>query len=452
LNTTGMLRQQTTRQNVSDCLGSREEREELRNPCVDVAMLGARMHYAVPRLLYQAGLLRTFYTDNYVGNKPWLESLVRCVPASFRTKRLAALLGRKDPIIPPALVRSFEFFGLWYGWRLSRLRDKNKLVKAVAERAGAFDRKIIDSVSGRPRIIWGFSGAALELFEWARSRGIRCILEQMIAPRAVEVELLTEELERWPDWEPQLSQLPTNDARNERERAEWELADRIVGASQFVIDGLHHCGVALERCRLAPYGIAPDLYRPKVPYENSEVEHTALRVLFVGEVGLRKGAPYLLEALSMFPPGAIDARLVGTVAMNHRIVERFSRFAKFVGVVPRSEMPKLYTWADVLCLPSICEGSATATYEALASEVPVIATPNAGSVIQDGFNGFLVPIRDPEAIADRLRRYQLDRLLLRRHRTNVASIRDDISLQAYGERIVSVVSELIKYREPSCSA
>jgi glycosyltransferase involved in cell wall biosynthesis len=73
-----------------------------------------------------------------------------------------------------------------------------------------------------------------------------------------------------------------------------------------------------------------------------------------------------------------------------------------IGSIPRNEIRRQYAEADVFLLPSICEGSATAVYEALASGLPVICTANTGSVVRDGIDGFIVPIRDSEAIVEKL--------------------------------------------------
>ena len=62
-------------------------------------------------------------------------------------------------------------------------------------------------------------------------------------------------------------------------------------------------------------------------------------------------------------------------------------------------MADLYAWADVFLLPFICEGSAMVTYEALSWGLPVITTHNAGSIVRDTVDGWLVPYRDSEAIA-----------------------------------------------------
>ncbi len=55
--------------------------------------------------------------------------------------------------------------------------------------------------------------------------------------------------------------------------------------------------------------------------------------------------------------------------------------------------------ADVFVFPSLFEGSAVVTYEALACGLPCIVTPRPGSVVRDGVEGLIVPARDVEALA-----------------------------------------------------
>ena len=58
--------------------------------------------------------------------------------------------------------------------------------------------------------------------------------------------------------------------------------------------------------------------------------------------------------------------------------------------------------ADVFVFPSLFEGSAVVTYEALACGLPSIVTPSAGSVVRDGIEGFLVPESNVLALAERM--------------------------------------------------
>src|SRR5205814_3856754 len=77
---------------------------------------------------------------------------------------------------------------------------------------------------------------------------------------------------------------------------------------------------------------------------------------------------------------------------------------ELLGRVSHSEMPSRMAAADVFVFPSLFEGSAVVTYEALACGLPSIVTPNAGSVVRDGVDGFLVASRDVEALAKSMER------------------------------------------------
>src|SRR5207237_513109 len=110
------------------------------------------------------------------------------------------------------------------------------------------------------------------------------------------------------------------------------------------------------------------------------------------------------------------------------------RFATFLGPVPRTRMPALLRWADLLVLPSICEGSALVTYEALATGVPVIGTPNAGAPLRDGVDGLLVPSGEVEALAAAIERFAADAEFLGWCSRNAVSGRDRLGLDSYGRR------------------
>jgi len=151
---------------------------------------------------------------------------------------------------------------------------------------------------------------------------------------------------------------------------------------------------------------------------------------------LRKGVPYLLEALRLLGSMRLNCRLVGRLELDARYLVPYTPWAEIVGPIPRSQILQMYDWADVLVLPSTCEGSATATYEALACGLPVITTLNTGSVVRHGREGFIVPIRDPEAIADAFDRLLADPELLVAMSMNALNRSHELDLAAYGRRLV----------------
>ena len=107
-------------------------------------------------------------------------------------------------------------------------------------------------------------------------------------------------------------------------------------------------------------------------------------------------------------------------------------------------MAEEYARADVFVLPSLSEGMALAHLEAMAAGVPVIATPNCGSVVRDGVDGFIVPVRDREMLAARIEEIVSDRQLRERMSINARQRAQEFSIERYGERLLAVLAPLVQ--------
>jgi glycosyltransferase involved in cell wall biosynthesis len=190
-----------------------------------------------------------------------------------------------------------------------------------------------------------------------------------------------------------------------------------------------------------PYGVDVRFGIPERPSREG-----LLRVLTVGAVGLQKGAPDVLTAARQTKEVA-TFRMVGQVRVAPSAERDLRSHLELRGAVPRSDIGEHFAWADVFLLPSICEGSATVTYEALASGLPVICTRNTGSVVRDGVDGFIVPIRSPEAIAKRLEQLASDRQLLRQLSLNARQRSAEFTLERYGERLLGASAHTAGHRD-----
>jgi glycosyltransferase involved in cell wall biosynthesis len=164
-----------------------------------------------------------------------------------------------------------------------------------------------------------------------------------------------------------------------------------------------------------------------------------LRILSVGYVTLRKGPQYTFEASKLLGKG-FDFRLVGWCSFSNDIKRELGKQLHMVGAVPRSEVSEHFQWADVFLLPSLCEGMATVLIEALSSGLPVIATENSGLEINDGVDGFLVPIRSPSAIAERLNQLASDPVLLAEMSRNAKIRSEEFTLESYSERLYRAIA------------
>ena len=396
-----------------------------------VAQLGARMHYAVPRLLHQAGCLEHFYTD-LCALKGW-PSLLRAIPKRWRPARLERLLTREPTGVAQNKITAFTGFGWEYACRLKQARDTNERNQAYLWAGEKFCQRVIRAGFGGADMIYGFNSASLELLREGRRRGLRGVVEQTITPRRIEWRLLEEEEAAFPDWEPPL------DTRGfeeycAREEAEWQAADLVLCASEYVRGGILNSGGDPGQCAVVPYGFDSANLRGIVRQLRAD-RAGPLRVLTVGSVGLRKGSPYVLEAARQMK-NRVQFRMVGPLQVSDAVERDLRQHVEITGIVPRSEIHHHYAWADVFLLPSLCEGSATSTYEALAYGLPTLCTPETGSVVCDGEDGFIFPARQTAAIVERLERLAGDVKLLAWMSANAEHHSRDYTLARYGERLM----------------
>jgi glycosyltransferase involved in cell wall biosynthesis len=244
--------------------------------------------------------------------------------------------------------------------------------------------------------------------------------------------LLGEEAAAFPQWEAPAQAEAGVDEFCAREAAEWAAADLIVCGSDWVKDGVISCGGEKARCVVVPYGLDHMAMAPA----KAKRDPGPLRVLTVGAVGLRKGSPYVLEAAERLA-GRAEFRMVGAIQILPAAELRLRKKVHLTGIVPRSEIASHFEWADVFLLPSLCEGSATSTYEAMAHGLPVLCTPQTGSVVRDGVDGFIVPARAAGLIADKLTALASDSALLAAMSASARQRSADFTLEKYGERLLN---------------
>ncbi len=257
---------------------------------------------------------------------------------------------------------------------------------------------------GLDSILFAYDTGALEAMEWCREKGVRCILNQM-DPNRVEVELVRGEEKRWPGWVTKTINVP--EAYFRRREQEWALADRVVVNSEFCGQTLVQQGVPAEKLVVVP-----------LCYETSQSEEKTgnllaptrkgsdtLRVLFLGQVILRKGIQYLLTTAKLLERENIHFDVVGPIGISREAVGAAPGNVTFHGRTGRGEAAAWYQRSHVFVLPTLSDGFAITQLEAMAYGLPVIATPCSGKVVHDGEDGFIVPPRDPEALAGLLQRY-----------------------------------------------
>ena len=128
-------------------------------------------------------------------------------------------------------------------------------------------------------------------------------------------------------------------------------------------------------------------------------------------------------------------------------LDRVMRAHRWLPPVPHSRVLELMAEHDVLVLPSLAEGFGLVITEALSRGLPVITTPYTcgPDLMTDGEEGFIVPIRDPEAIADRLTRLAEHRDLLHAMSEAALETARRNAWSHYEERIIQIVTSVLDY-------
>ncbi len=249
--------------------------------------------------------------------------------------------------------------------------------------------------------VWG--GHGLRSIRRAKALGMLVVVQWASAHPLWRARLLREEYARWG----LRFRLPRAGLR--RSLTEMEAADYVLIPSEFVRRSFLEQGFPERRLLWIPFGVDTDRFRP------SDVGGPRpFRALFIGQVGVRKGVPYLLEAWRRLGWRDAELWIVGRPSVEFaRLGGRYKELSgvRWKGYV--SDPVALYQQADVFVFPTIEEGSALVTYEAMACGLPVVTTPNAGSVVRDGVEGLIVPIRDVDALAVALDQLRADERLRR---------------------------------------
>jgi glycosyltransferase involved in cell wall biosynthesis len=298
------------------------------------------------------------------------------------------------------------------------------------EVARRMDKKILRNLPDENAALYVLHRGSEHLLRTIAERGGFCVLEQTAAPIRIDRRLVLEEHDTFPDWSAASHPLSDLSWFADMEERGWRLADLIICGSEYVRHGIGECGGPTERCRVVPSGIDSRFSEIK------RMRHDGpLRVLTVGAVGLRKGSPYVLAVAKYLQKKAVF-RMVGPFHGEVRIRRLLQEHLQLTGQVPRSRVAKEFEWADLFFLPSVSEGSAMVVYEALSAGLPVVCTPNTGSVVRDGYNGYLVPIRDVGRMCERIEAIADDPALLARLSENARSSRSDWSFEGYRQRLV----------------
>ncbi|TSC59872.1 MAG: group 1 glycosyl transferase [Parcubacteria group bacterium LiPW_15] len=379
-----------------------------------------------------AGKFHMFFLAKQLQERGYLERFITSYP-KFEAIKYGIERGKTRSILIKEILER--------GWHKLpfAIRRKLDLEYAILE---IYDRLAARQVVACD-IFTGFSSSSLYGMRRAKELGALAIAEHASSHPIYQRDILSEEYEKFG-----VRGEISNEKIINKELRAFEEADYITVPSKFVKRTFLEKGIPEAKIIHVPFGVDLGAFR------QVEKEDNKFRVVFAGGLSLRKGVHYLLQACAELNLPNSELMLMG--ALNDEIKPFFSRYAgsyRYLGHIPHFEMYKYYSQGSVFAMMSIEEGLAYVQAQAMACGLPVICTTNTGGddIVRDGIDGFVIPIRNVDALKEKLLYlYERPEELKRMSESAKQRVASGFTWDDYGKKIVAEYERVLakKTHEP----
>lgn len=378
--------------------------------------IGRFHHFHLARQMERLGLLETIYTGY----------------PKFKLKDEQGIPQNKIITFPwlhaPYMKRSLLHLDKWEGL--------NKEWEWIGRQT--MDRYVASRIN-HPTVLIALSSSGLISGKKVQKLGGKFVCDRGSSHIRFQDEILHEEYNRWG------YKFKGVDPRViDKEEAEYDLADRITIPSEFVRKSFIAQGVPAEKLVKVPYGARLERFT-----KTGEPDKNVFRVIWVGGVSIRKGFMDALKAFQLLKNPSKEFLVIGGMTPEIKNLLAGQDLSKviFRGLVANAELPGLYSTSSVFLFPSLEDGYGMVQGEAMACGCPVIASSNTGAedLISPGREGFIVPVRSPELIAEYMQQLSDEPSL--REEMSFAAINRVKSFggwDSYGDKMEALVKELSK--------
>jgi glycosyltransferase involved in cell wall biosynthesis len=270
----------------------------------------------------------------------------------------------------------------------------------------------------------------------AKKRGMISIVECASSHPALQREILKEEYSKFPT-----DSTVATDEQINRLDTELREADYITIPSDFVEQSFIERGFPKEKLIKIPFGADINKYSTLKKKRSNK-----FTVIFVGAIHFRKGLHYLLQAWRDLNLKNAELIVVGRIWPDiHKALEPYKKIpgVKWVGFAKPKEY---YQQGDIFVCPSLEEGSAGVTYEAMASGLPVVTTFNSGSIVRDGKDGFIIPIRNVEAIKKKILYFYNNPQQIKKMGQSARKYVEKFTWEDYGAKLSKAYEKVLEKR------
>ena len=292
-------------------------------------------------------------------------------------------------------------------------------------------------------LIIGWSSFSREAFLKAKDYKCIKILERGSTHIQFQKEILKKEY-----LELNLEPIIPSENTKRKELEEYNLADYISLPSDFVKNTFIKNYIDEKKIIKIPYGVNLNEFNLDKSRQNVKKK---FRIISVGTVSIRKGSHYLIKAFTELNLKNAELIFVGSIEYDFKkLLENFTNLknVKFVKKQKQADLKNYYNQADIFVQCSLEEGLAVVQAQAMACGLPVICTENTGGseIIDDGVNGFIIPIKDVNILKDKILIFynnedKLKKMSFLAHQ----KAQKDLSWENYGKKISNIYLNLLNH-------
>ena len=301
------------------------------------------------------------------------------------------------------------------------------------------DKLVAGQINCGSDIVIAQSEMALYTMQRAKGLGMIAMLDRTNSHIEYQTELLSEEYNKLG-----MEYVFNTPSVIEKSVKEYHEADYICVLSSFVKRTFLEKGVLEDKLILTFSGVSLD------DFKQVEKEDKIFRIIYCGGLTIKKGIHYLLEAVSSLKLKNLELWLVGNIVKDIRpFLDKYRNYYKFLGILPHYKLYRYFSQGSVLVLPSLEEGMVRVMLEAMACGLPIIATTNTGAedVVRNGIDGFIIPIRNVEALKEKITYMYESQNMCRQMGQNAKErVRKEFTWEQYADRIINACKNILDKR------
>lgn len=376
----------------------------MNNPKIIVAHPGRQHSFRVATALKKSGMLYKYATTVYNKDNSLLMKLTKFFLGEENVKRANR---RKCPLVNDDEVLQFcEFDGL-LNLLLLRLDKSHKISKAYnGYISKKFQRKLAKYIiKNNVDVVISYDTNSDVLFSILSEKApnVIRIMDNAHPNRHFLYHSYQQNIDCCGDFVKTLeaSGYMTNEEISKPFGEEVKKADYHIVASSYSEKALMYDGIPQDRIFKIPYGVDNNKFiEPKRTYEDGK-----LNVMFLGDVNQRKGIKQLLDAAKSINNPNIVFNVTGSGADHFaELYEPYKPYVNILGYVSFEKLLELLSTSHVFLFPAMGEGFGLVLLEAMAAGLVPITTENCAGrdIVEDGVNGFIIPVGDEIAIVQKL--------------------------------------------------